>query len=520
MQEMNTNFIFSNEIFKINPDVYFTVDTTVIHGHRVCKLKSLKIHYHGETFKMLSGETIHTYFIKKGLQSIYSIELINHLNKLVNYENLYEVYSSDSIIENSSLNSSAAWACRRDIQDNLSSFIIHDESNEINSKRYKNNLIQNSLFIKSELDKTRNLNYPICYSNYEEIKNIPIFCYVHPSLATNQGNTVILCHIGYILEKLANYKRFPEFNTQAVISFMNVVNESIRTDNTVEKVNLVNLEIEMEKLKKKYLKKKEKCKSLKTKVDEIKDLQIDVNNKSEIIINQNNEIKDLQIDLNHKSLIIQKSISSLNKTAQEAIKFKQASDQYAIDKLSDNKISTGNTDERFILLFRSDLNNNYHIANPKEPKEIIVLDTISCQKENREKLLYIDHNYDEKTCKIIYETSMGNALDFNRFVKNNAEIIQPIINSKENPKQIRKYRIHVSNLKFLISELEKINVDSKVARDEIINNNHAFMENIYNPIEDVYELLKESETDHVDDLKDILMIMNKEIKNIKIIMKL
>lgn len=41
------------------------------------------------------------------------------------------------------------------------------------------------------------------------------------------------------------------------------------------------------------------------------------------------------------------------------------------------------------------------------------------------------------------------------------------------------------------------------------------MENIYNPIEDVYELLKESETDHVDDLKDILMIMNKEIKNIK-----
>lgn len=264
-------------------------------------------------------------------------------------------------------------------------------------------------------------------------------------------------------------------------------------------------------------------------MNEIKGLRTDINDKSEIIINQNNEIKDLQIDankkadeikdlqidLNRKSLIIQKSISSLNKTAQEAIKFKQASDQYAINKLSDNKISTGNTDERFILLFRSDLNNNYHIANPKEPKEIIVLDTISCQKENREKLLYIDHNYDEKTCKIIYETSMGNALDFNRFVKNNAEIIQPIINSKENPKQIRKYRIHVSNLKFLISELEKINVDSKVVRDEIINNNHAFMENIYNPIEDVYELLKESETDHVDDLKDILMIMNNEIKNIK-----
>lgn len=129
--------------------------------------------------------------------------------------------------------------------------------------------------------------------------------------------------------------------------------------------------------------------------------------------------------------------------------------------------------------------------------------------------MYKDHKFDEKTCKIIYETDMGNALDFNRFVKNNAEIIQPIINSKENPKQIRKYRIHVSNLRFLISELEKINVDSKLVRDVIINNNHTFMENIYDPIEDIYDLIKESETDHVDDLKDILMIMNKEIKDIK-----
>ena len=34
----------------------------------------------------------------------------------------------------------------------ISSFIIHDKSNEINSKRYKEGLIQNSLFVKSELN--------------------------------------------------------------------------------------------------------------------------------------------------------------------------------------------------------------------------------------------------------------------------------------------------------------------------------------------------------------------------------
>ena len=40
MQEINTNYNFINEKFTINADVYFTVDTTVIHGHRVCKLKT------------------------------------------------------------------------------------------------------------------------------------------------------------------------------------------------------------------------------------------------------------------------------------------------------------------------------------------------------------------------------------------------------------------------------------------------------------------------------------------------
>lgn len=55
MPKMNTNYAFANETFTINPDVYFTVDTTVINGYRICKLKSLKIYYHGELFEMKVG---------------------------------------------------------------------------------------------------------------------------------------------------------------------------------------------------------------------------------------------------------------------------------------------------------------------------------------------------------------------------------------------------------------------------------------------------------------------------------
>lgn len=65
------------------------------------------------------------------------------------------------------------------------------------------------------------------------------------------------------IEKLANYKRFPEFNTQEVISFLNVVSESSITDKTEEKINNLNLEIENEELQK-------KCKSLEKELEEIK----------------------------------------------------------------------------------------------------------------------------------------------------------------------------------------------------------------------------------------------------------
>ena len=282
MTEMNINYNFSNEKFSINPDVYFTVDTTVINGHRICKLKTLKIYYHGDSFEMKSGSNIYELIIKHGLRSIPSVELVNHLNQLINHENLYEVYS-----DKFDMKMAVGRSPQRYFQQDISSFIIHDNSNDFNPDRYKPDLILDSKFIKSELDKLRNSNYPLCYSSYGEIKNIPVYCYVHPSLAINQGNTVILCHLGYILEKLANYKKFPEFNTQAIISFTNIVNESSRTNKTVEIKNQANFEIEVEKLQNMYMKKKEKCKSLKNEITELKRIMLDVNSKNDYLINQN-----------------------------------------------------------------------------------------------------------------------------------------------------------------------------------------------------------------------------------------
>ena len=450
---MNVNYNFTNEKFTINPDVYFTVDTTVIHGHRICKLRSLNIYYHGETFEMIYRSNIYKYIITDGLQSIFSVELINYLNRYINHENLYDVYSSSSKLDNFDQESSNLRPQVRINQQDLSSFIIHDKSNDINLNRYKDGLISDSHFIKSELNKLRNQNYPICYSKYENIKNIPVFCYVHPSLAINQGSTIILCHIGYILEKLANYKKFPEFNTQAVVSFMNIVNEASRMNKTVEIKNQANFEIEVEKLQNMYLKKKEKCKSLKNEIAELKRIMLDVNAKNDKLLSEVSDLKQDNQVLKHDNQEIQQKLDNhkqiLDVVAEnvtqmsENMFINQTKSEKTIKKgLPENFISTKSTREVFILINKPSLTDE--IYNDYEGLSIndVVLDSISCQLRDREQNL-IKHKYNKKEDEIIFESYHGNSLDFNKFVQEHKYLIKALNDVvKTNNKYIRKFVVN------------------------------------------------------------------------------
>ena len=509
---MNTDYIFSNEKFIINQDVYFTVDTTVIDGHRICKLKSLKIYYHGDIFEMKSGETVHKYIIEQGLRSIFSIELINYLNKCINYEYLYDIYSIDSKLQNFDQESSARRPAGRDFKQELSSFIIHDKSNEINSNRYKEGLISDSHFIKSELEKTRNPNFPICYANYDEIKNIPVYCYVHPSLAINQGKTVILCHIGYILEKLANYKRFPEFNTQAVISFINIVNEATRNNLTVEKLNDIDFKIEYEKLQKKYLQKKNKCKSLEKRVEEM----------DQNILDLKDEIKGLRGDLNTNTSILSSVLANTNKIIETSIEYHE--DISSRDKQLKNKmetklpqriITTDSTDEVLLLFVSKSLNDKIHSLNDNITEEDIIINSISCQSEILQKELNY-HDYNPETDKILFKTNHGNSLDLNRFVKNNGSIIKPLSG------YIRKYVVKKSNINTLKEELDKIMNKSSVPRDEIIRDinksEESLIKKIYNPISEISSSISNIKLENEnskEEIKEILSVINKKLNNLE-----
>lgn len=523
---MNTDYIFSNEKFIINQDVYFTVDTTVIDGHRICQLKTLKIYYHGDIFEMKSGETVHKYIIEKGIISIFSVELINYLNQIINHENLYDVYYDNLKLENFDPKSTPSRPGDRNFEQDLSSFIIHDKSNEYNPNRYKSGLISDSHFIKTELNKTRNPKFPLCYSNYHEIKNTPVFCYVHPSLAINQGKTVILCHIGYILEKLANYKRFPEFNTQAVISFINIVNEASRNNLTVEKLNDIDFQIELEKLQKKYMQKKEKCKSLKTQINEMNQNILDLKDEIKSLKDESNgfqdEIKGLRSDLNTNSSILSSVLANTNKIIETSIEYHE--DISSRDKQLKNKmetklpqriITTDSTDEVLLLFVSKSLNDKIHSLNDNITEEDIIINSISCQSEILQKELNY-HDYNPETDKILFKTNHGNSLDLNRFVKNNGSIIKPLSG------YIRKYVVKKSNINTLKEELDKIMNKSSVPRDEIIHDinksEESLIKKIYNPISEISSSISNIKLENEnskEEIKEILSVINKKLNNLE-----
>ena len=532
MSEMNTNYTFTNDKFIINSNVYFTVDTTVVNGHRICKLKSLKIYYHRELFAMKVSSTIYKYFIQYGLQSIFSVELINYLNRIINHENLYDIYSDKNIPNLSVLRSQ-----HRDLQEELSSFIIHDKSNDYDLKRYKEGIISDSHFVKSELNKLRNSNFPICYSKFEDIKNIPIYCYVHPALAINQGSTIILCHIGYILEKLANYHRFPEFNTQAIISFMNVVNESTRNNLTAERLNNLNLEIEFEKLQKKYLKKKNKCKSMS---EEIRDLSKKIDNQTEEIKSLNQSNLGLKQEVNSLNQTIEENnskIDNLNQTlgkvvtnvkylASSSIEFQQEvryRDEKLIKhintKLPERIITTGSTNEVFILLYSKSLNARIHQVREDLSDDEIIIDSISCQNEIVDQELKY-HNYDKTQDKFVYYKSLqSNSLDINRYIKENNHIFKPIKG------YIRKFIINKSNIPKIKEDLDAIVDKSVLPRTDIlttINNNsdscESIIEKFSQPLNNISEAISDVEIANSNDkeeIKEMIQIMNERIQKIE-----
>ena len=644
------NYQFKTEKFSINQNIYFTVDTTVINGNRICHLKTLKINYYGKLHEMSYKSSINRFIIMDGIRAISSVELINYLNKFLNNDNLYEIYKSCSEVcgksgpvatgpdsgdcsedefdfdlsdleisddleinkscsatrceigrvatrptsgdcsedkfknnltkTNSKNNKSCSatrcdngpwahgptpevcsedefknnnscsevcgkpgpWAHGPDSGDHseLENLILH--KNDYNPNRYKPNLIQHNQFIKSELEKYRNSKYPICYKSFNEIKTIPVYCYVHPSLAINRKETIILCHLGYILEKLASYKSMPEFNTQAMISFLNITNKSSQLNETIEGTNKYDLICENERLRIELESKDKRINEMDQIIKDIRatnaklfekvdNLNATIKEDNQIItglkidINKNNQIiTDLRSDLNKNTNALNLVVSNVAKMASNTIEIAENiknRDERIIahieEKLPQDSICTGSTNEILLLIYRKSLDEIIHAENIDNPsskltEDDLILDTISCQQEDLDQHLYINHSFDEKEDQIIFKVFRGNSLDLNKFFQTNGISIKPLTDYCRSIKYRRKFVVSRNNLENVKKEcqilMEKSNNDrTKIINSVNENSENFIIEKVQDPLKSINSIISEINLKNEENKKEITEIL-------------
>ena len=230
---------FKETKFDITNDISLIVSLAYVQGHPIVETKKTKINYKGTILEVnrenKNNEILMNKLISKSLYSIFSIELVNYLNRLINGDNLYEVY-----VDNSN---------KIDKPEELIDYVFKPEEAcsgtgaRDNESKYVKDLINGHGDVNLDLlDQHRNPKYPTCVHNFEEIDYVPIYTYIHPTLAKNQGNTVHIMHLGLLFQLLTRIKGLPEFNTQASMSVLNSVLTSEHSGISLETENKSNYE--------------------------------------------------------------------------------------------------------------------------------------------------------------------------------------------------------------------------------------------------------------------------------------
>ena len=85
---------FNTETFPITKTSKLTCDICYVDGHPIVKAQSIVLNYNGTEYKAgVCKSFIHNTLIKHLHRPIYVVELINYLNRLINGENMFNIYN-------------------------------------------------------------------------------------------------------------------------------------------------------------------------------------------------------------------------------------------------------------------------------------------------------------------------------------------------------------------------------------------------------------------------------------------
>ena len=199
---------FKERTFKISDDISITVLVSEFDGEPIAIANSLKLTYRGKIQAMEPGTLLYDAMTKKGLESLTTVHMLNHLCRDLYGINLFEIYNNST---------NDGWFTKL-------------------MTRKKNFLNKNGTVNVEELNKLRNDEFPMMVNTLDELQSVPFFTYV-------QSENIYICHLAFIIERLSHLDLFSDINYHITMSFLEHKSLDLEIKDIKEQLKLKNNEL-------------------------------------------------------------------------------------------------------------------------------------------------------------------------------------------------------------------------------------------------------------------------------------
>ena len=158
--------VFKHENYNIASDIRLEADVAYIHGQPIVKTKTVVLYYRGKTFRAsVYGSEFTVSLTQHITHRQYTVELINYLSRVVNHDNLFEIYVNNRNAEKYTLEQLT---------------FVNNENNEqdravlFNKSEYSKGLLdKNGKFNITQLFKTMNTKFSRTFTSIDELDYVP-----------------------------------------------------------------------------------------------------------------------------------------------------------------------------------------------------------------------------------------------------------------------------------------------------------------------------------------------------------
>ena len=300
--------VFKRENYNIASDIRLEADVAYIQGQPIVKTKTVVLYYRGATFRAsVYGSEFRDALIKHITRPQYTVELINYLSRIINHDNLFEIYVNNMNVERYTLEELTFANSENDKQGRPAL---------LDKTEYSEGLLdKDSKFILSNLMKTMNARFSYTFPSIEELDYVPICGYISMSGKLN-GNWKAepILHLAIIFNVLAHQDRFSGINNQEAIASFNSIMKAKRLNVAAQDLNEHEYKNEIKRLKLELKREQQRAKGLEIKNKTLEEKIEEMNSKLDA---QTQALNEANIKLDASAQREQQLITQNEHTHQE-----------------------------------------------------------------------------------------------------------------------------------------------------------------------------------------------------------